>query len=204
MNTEIIRLEATQIDKATETLVNAFSKDPILEYILPETISERDKVSHNLWEATLRYSQPFNHIYTTPEIKGIASWIPPGEYPLNLLKVLQAGFYKIPFLLGFKGLKKFLPVFTLFDKYHEQDMHQPHWYLFALGVSEAHQGQKIGSLLIQPILKKADKENLPCYLETSTEKAVRFYQKNGFEIIINEEEPVQFWTMKREPIRERG
>ncbi len=179
-------------------------KTPIIEYIQPEAISKRDKVSHNLWEATLRYSQPLNHIYTTPEIKGIASWIPPGEYPLNFLQILQAGFYKVPFQLGLTGLKKFLLVFTLFDKYHEQDMHQPHWYLFALGVSEAHQAQRIGSLLIQPILKKADEQNLPCYLETSTEKAVRFYQKNGFEILRKEEEPFQFWTMKRKRIGERG
>ncbi|MEM1394191.1 MAG: GNAT family N-acetyltransferase [Cyanobacteria bacterium P01_D01_bin.116] len=199
MNTQVIRLEKAQISQATETLVNAFSKDPIFDYILPKAINQRDKVSRNLWEATLRYSQPLNHIYTTPEIKGIASWIPPGEYPLNLLQILQSGFYKIPFLLGFSGLKKFLPLFTLFDKYHEQDMHQPHWYLFALGVSSAYQSQGVGNLLIQPILEKADKEGLPCYLETSTEKAVRFYQKNGFEIIRTEEKPVRFWTMKREP-----
>ncbi|BAY85211.1 acetyltransferase, GNAT family protein [Calothrix parasitica NIES-267] len=201
MNTKIIRLEETKINQATEILVDAFSKDPIFDYILPETISKRDKVSSNLWESTLRYSQQLKHVYTTPEIKGIAAWIPPGKYPLNLLEILQSGFYKIPFLLGLKGLKKFLPLFTLFDKYHEQDMHQPHWYLFALGVSSAYQSQGIGKLLIQPILERADKENLPCYLETSTEKAVRFYQRNGFEILRTEEEAVKFWTMKREAIR---
>ncbi|MBV6622867.1 MAG: GNAT family N-acetyltransferase [Rivularia sp. (in: Bacteria)] len=199
MNTEILVLEEKQIHQATETLVNAFSKDPIIEYILPEADNRKDKVSHNLWEATLRYAQPFNHIYTTPEIKGIAAWIPPGKYPLNLLQILQAGFYKTPFLLGLKALKKFLPIFTLFDKYHEQDMHQPHWYLFALGVSSACQSQGIGKSLIQPILERADEQNLPCYLETSTEKAVRFYQKNGFKILRAEEQPVKFWTMKRKP-----
>ncbi|MEM7555478.1 MAG: GNAT family N-acetyltransferase [Cyanobacteria bacterium P01_A01_bin.84] len=199
MNIEIIRLEETQIKQATETLVDAFGKDPIFEYILPQANSKKHGISRNLWEATLRYSQPLNHIYTTPEIKGIAAWIPPGKYPLNFLQILQAGFYKVPFLLGFIGLKKFLPLFILFDKYHDQDMHQQHWYLFALGVSETSQGEGIGSLLIQPILKKADEEGLPCYLETSTEKAVHFYQKNGFKILRIAEKPVKFWTMKREP-----
>jgi ribosomal protein S18 acetylase RimI-like enzyme len=204
MNTEITRLEATQIDKATETLTNAFSKDPLLQYILPEENSKKAKISRQLSEVNLRYAQPLKHIYTIPEIKGIAAWIPPEQYPLNFLKLLQVGFYKIPLQLGFTKVGKLLSLFSSFEKYHKQDMHQPHWYLLALGVSSAYQGQGIGSLLIQPILKKADEHNLPCYLETSTEKAVRFYQKNGFKILRTEEKPVQFWTMKREAIGERG
>ncbi|MEM6753640.1 MAG: GNAT family N-acetyltransferase [Cyanobacteria bacterium P01_C01_bin.38] len=199
MNTKIIRLEETQITKATETLVDAFSKDPLLQYILPQAIDKREKVCREFSEINLRYAQPFNHIYTTPEIKGIAAWIPPGKYPLNFFKLLQLGFYKIPFQIGFGNFKKLLSVFSLFEKYHKQDMNQPHWYLLVLGVSSDYQSQGIGSLLIQPILERADKENLPCYLETSTEKAVRFYQRNGFEIIRTGEEPVRFWTMKREP-----
>ncbi|MDY6897585.1 MAG: GNAT family N-acetyltransferase [Cyanobacteriota bacterium] len=204
MNRQIIGLEEKQINQATETLVNAFNKDPIFDYLLSHTKSKKDETSRILWSVTLRYAQKYNQIYTTPEIKGIAAWIPPGEYPINFVRMLQSGLYQIPFLIGFTGLKKSLPLFSFFEKYHKQDMHQPHWYLFALGVSEAHQGEGIGSLLIQPILERADKENLPCYLETSTEKAVRFYQRNGFEIIRNEESPVKFWTMKREAIGERG
>lgn len=161
MTSKIIHLEKTQIDRATETLVTAFRKDPITGYILSHTNSKKDKISRNLWSATLRYAQPYNHIYTAPENKGIAAWIPPSEYPLNFMQILQAGFYKIPFMLGFSGLKKFLHLFTLFDKYHERDMHQPHWYLFALGVSEVYQGKGIGSLLVQPILKQADEAGLP-------------------------------------------
>ncbi|MEA5597503.1 GNAT family N-acetyltransferase [Rivularia sp. UHCC 0363] len=199
MTSKIIHLDKTRIYEATETLVAAFRKDPITGYILSHTNSKKDEISRNLWSATLRYAQPYNHIYTTPENKGVAAWIPPSEYPLNFLQILRAGFYKIPFLLGFAGLKNFLSLFTLFDKYHAQDMHQRHWYLFALGVSEAYQGQGIGRLLIQPILKSADEEGLSCYLETSTERAVSFYQKHGFKILRTEEKPVKFWTMKREP-----
>lgn len=204
MNAQVIRLEEKQVNQATETLVDAFSKDPLLQYFLPQEISKREKISYKISEINLRYAQLSGHIYTTPKIKGIAAWIPPNQYPLNFLKILQLGFYQIPFQLGFSKFKKLLSVFSTFEKYHKQDMNQPHWYLLALGVSEAYQSQGVGSLLIKPILERADKENLPCYLETSTEKAVRFYQRNEFEIIRNEEEPVKFWTMKREAIGERG
>jgi len=198
MTSEIIVLEKTQINQATETLVAAFDKDPIYEYILSDTKSKKYEISRNVWDATLRYAQPYNHIYTTPGVKGIAAWIPPGNYPLNVWRLLRVGFYKLPFLVSFKGLKKFISLFSLIEKYHEQDMFQPHWYLFALGVSEVYQGQGIGGLLIEPILQQASEEKLPCYLETSTERAVRFYQRHGFEIIRTGEKPVKFWTMKRE------
>ena len=199
MNTEIIRLEKAQIHQATETLVDGFKKDPMFQYLLPPTENLKDKISLTFWEAVLRYCQPLNNVYTTPEIKGVAAWVPPEEFPVKFLRLLQLGLYKVPFQLGFRRLIKFASLFSLIEKYHEQDMHQPHWYLLGLGVSSSCQGQGIGSLLIQPMLKKADEEGLPCYLETSTERAVRFYQRNGFEILRTGEKPVQFWTMKREP-----
>lgn len=200
MNTKIIRLEETQIERATETFIDAFSKDPMFEYLFPQAENRKNKISRTFWKATLRYCQQLNHVYTTPEIKGVAAWIPPENFPLKIFRLLQLGLYKIPFQIGLKRLIKFAPLFSLLEKYHKLDMHQPHWYLLGLGVSSSCQGQGIGASLIQPILKKADEDGLPCYLETTTEAAVRFYQRNGFQILRVEEEPIKIWTMKREPV----
>lgn len=196
MTSEIIRLEKSQIDKASQILAAAFNQDPFFEYVLPQEV--KDKLLYGLWKTILRYSLPLNSVYTTPELKGIAVWIPPGEFPLNPLKLLLGGLYKLLFQIGLKRIRK-LTLFTLLEQYHKQDMSVPHWYLLGLGVSPDYQGQGIGGSLIQPILKKADEEGLPCYLETDTPGAVRFYQRHGFEILRTSEQPVEFWTMKREP-----
>lgn len=196
MNSEIIRLEKSQIDEASQTLADAFGKDPLFEYALPQ--KNKDKLLYDLWKSVLRYCQLYNSTYTTPELKGIPVWIPPGEFPFNTLRFLLAGFYKIPFQVGLRGMRNFAP-FTLLEEYHKQDMSVPHWYLVGLGVSPVYQGQGIGGSLIQPILKQADEEGLPCYLETETAGAIRFYQRHGFEILRTGEQPLQFWTMKREP-----
>jgi N-acetylglutamate synthase-like GNAT family acetyltransferase len=45
------------------------------------------------------------------------------------------------------------------------------------------QGQGIGNRLLQPVIDRASEEGLPCYLITFTERAIRFYQQNGFEIV---------------------
>lgn len=80
-------------------------------------------------------------------------------------------------------------------------MSQQHWYLAFLGVAPNYQGQGVGSALLQPILKQADSEGLPCYLKTFTEKNTYFYRKHGFETIKTVDLPsinVRLWTMKRE------
>lgn len=135
MSTEIICLEKTQIDAASEILAHAFNEESIFRYFAREeqarinTIKLPDKTA-------LRYGQSYNHIYTTTnDLKGIAVWIPPGKFPR---------------------------------------------YLFMLGISPAYQRQGIGSLLLQPIIKQADKAGLPCYLETSTEGA--FASINGWNL----------------------
>ena len=196
MTSEIIQLEKSQIDKASEILASAFHEDIMFQHVLPQ--KDKDKLIYGMWKTVLRYSQAYHSTYTTPELKGIAVWIPPGEFPLNPLKFLLMGFYKILFQVGLKRIKNF-SLFTLLEKYHKQDMSVPHWYLLGLGVSPLYQGQGVGGSLIQPILERADKEGLPCYLETDTDGAVRFYQRHGFEILRTGEQPVKFWTMKREP-----
>jgi len=52
-----------------------------------------------------------------------------------------------------------------------------------LGVSPDCQGQGIGGMLLQSMLARADRTNMPCYLETTTTAAVRFYQRHGFEVV---------------------
>ena len=66
------------------------------------------------------------------------------------------------------------------------------------------QGQGIGGRLIQPVLVQADKDGMPCYLETQTESNVAFYQRRGFEVISDGQAPgegFRIWTMLREAQR---
>ena len=59
----------------------------------------------------------------------------------------------------------------------------PHWYLAVLGVDPRFQGKGCASKLLKPMLARLDAENLPCYVETSTEKYVLIYQHFGFRVI---------------------
>jgi ribosomal protein S18 acetylase RimI-like enzyme len=112
--------------------------------------------------------------------------------------------YALPFMLPWRRLGQLMSLFLRLEEYHKHDVSGQHWYLVMLGVAPAYQNQGIGSSLLQPILKQANSAGLPCYLETSTESGVRFYQRHGFEILRSGELPggsARFWTMNREPKR---
>lgn len=201
---DIVLLERSQMNEAIEILSHAFDDDPLFRYFLPEAERARANAIRQICKTVVHYNQPYNHIYTTTgDLKGVAVWKPPGQFPLNTLRLLQAGTYALPFMLRWSRFGEFMSLFFQLEEHHKRDISQQHWYLAMLGVAPAYQSQGIGSSLLQLILKQADSAGLPCYLETSTDGGVRFYQRHGFEIVRTGELPggnPRFWTMKREPI----
>ena len=58
-----------------------------------------------------------------------------------------------------------------------------HWHLGPIGVLPPYQGQGIGSMLMERFCQEVDACQAKAYLETDTDKNVRFYKKFGFNII---------------------
>jgi GNAT superfamily N-acetyltransferase len=103
---------------------------------------------------------------------------------------------------GPEAYRRFTEAYRHFEHIHHQCMAGPHWYLALLGVSPRRQGQGIGRALLTPVLRRADREALPCYLETFVSENVPFYERRGFRVVDAGVEPqsrVAFWAMKREP-----
>lgn len=207
MDLKTVQLLRSQTEEATQTLSDAFSRDPILNYFLPENQAEKLKALKVISEKLLNYCQPHHHIYTTSNnVKGIAMWLPPEASSFTWAEVwnlLASGVLTIPFYARWERFADVL-AFMIAEVRNRQQYAEPHWYLAMLGVASQYQGQGIGAALLQPILQQADRDNIPCYLETSTEGAVRFYQRQGFEIehIGRIGETLPYWTMKRLPKRQ--
>ena len=54
ITSDIILLEKSQIDKASQILTAAFLKDPLFTYALPQEDKVKDKLLHDIWKASLR------------------------------------------------------------------------------------------------------------------------------------------------------
>jgi len=69
---------------------------------------------------------------------------------------------------------------TLFERLAVYHPAAPHWYLPIIGVDPLHQGKNIGLHLMQAALDVCDEQQLIAYLDSTSERSVRFYQRLGF------------------------
>lgn len=85
-----------------------------------------------------------------------------------------------------------------------QDHHptEPHYYIRSIGVRPGLQGQGLGTALMRPTLERCDSENLPAYLEASSEHSAALYDRLGFVHLGVLELPDRappVWPMRRPP-----
>jgi len=195
-------LQTAQIEEASQVLARAFFDDPLTMYMMPDDNKRRRALPWFFKKAAQishRYGEPFT---TAGKVEGAALWLPPGKTILSLPMMIRTGMMAAPFRFGLPTFMKFMSAMNHLEHLHKRDIQPDHWYLFVLGVDPERQGQGVGGTIVQPILERADKERLPCYLETMKERNVTFYKKHGFEVIVDDvlKDGPRYWTMKRPPI----
>lgn len=117
---------------------------------------------------------------------GAAVIMPPGTYvdkPFSTL--LRAGMASFLFQPGPAAIRKMLFEFgTKTDKAKAKHLKvKRYYYLFFIAVSPNHQRKGYASTLLKSLQGRAAKENLPIWLEASTEGSMQVYAKNGFKTV---------------------
>ncbi len=194
-------LKPAQFNAATELLCEAFADDPQCNYLVPADVGDRPALMAYLFRLLLRCGGDHGYCLTNTDgktLKGVVIWMPPGN-SVGLVDMLRAGLYELSFRLPWQYLTRWQAALAL-EREHRKAMPQPHWYLMLLAVSPRYQRQGVGHQLVQPVLDYCDATGQPCYVETSTEGAVRFYQRHGFEILKTgpfAKQAPPFWTLQR-------
>ena len=190
---------ADDAPRLARALAQAFYEDPLMRWILPNE-SQRQRQMYRSFDSIFlkRLCLPHDETYTTEGVAGGALWLPPGKWPLGLLDNLRL----LPYFAAFWGrnVARGLRFSSQLDSKHP---HDPHYFLYFLGVDPTRQGEGIGTSLMQPVLERCDRERMPAYLETSAPRNLVLYARNGFEVV----EEVHLaaggappiWRMWREP-----
>ncbi|MET3700129.1 acetyltransferase (GNAT) family protein [Bacillus oleivorans] len=201
MNREskIIKLTDLDSDHLAKVMSRAFQHQPNFTYIFPND-ENRFGLLKFFYSFVLQIGLQFGKVYTTETQDGAAIWIS-SEKKMAFSGLIKAGMLKMPFIFGWRSFRKSMMLNSELEKTRKQVMPKCHWYLMALGVDTIHQGKGLGSALIIPGISLAEKENLPCYLETFTEKNLAFYKKHDFRIIdkkqVSKDGP-HYWVMVRD------
>ncbi len=200
---EIIKLDPSQQKQAANIIAASFYDYPVFKFYFPDPKRRTRYLAWylgNVVKCALRYGE----VYTTPQVSGVVFILPPGHTKISLWEYVQNGFLLTPFLLGFTKYKQSMECEEFGAAQHERIMQdRPHYYLWGLAVDPKQKRSGIGSALMEPILKKADIEKKPIYLETHDEKNVAYYQRMGFYLVHSDtitKYNLSIWCMVREPL----
>jgi GNAT superfamily N-acetyltransferase len=198
---EAVPLTEAQLEEAARALALAFQNDPLQSYVLPDP-EERAVRSPAHFSTLLRFGRIFGEVYTTPGTpQGAAVWQPPGV-EVTPESAVSAGFDRLPAHIGADAMNRLGRVLDYLEAVHRRDLSPEQWYLMIVGVAPARQGHGVGRALLQPVLSRTDSAGMPCYLDTSQQRNLPFYQKLGFHIVTESVEPesgLQLWTLRRDP-----
>jgi GNAT superfamily N-acetyltransferase len=179
-------LGVDDVGSASAVIARAFHDDPLTVHLYPDE-QQRMRIAPVMFEALVRYDFLFGQVDHLPGFTAVAAWMRPGETAETADRLAAAGFDNLPTEVPLARLDAF---FATIGPAHKQAAPEPHWYLRLLGVDPDHQGMGLGSILLDHGLRRADATRQPCYLETFAERNVPFYLRHGFELVVDETEPL--------------
>jgi GNAT superfamily N-acetyltransferase len=194
-------------------LARAFLDDPVASWAWrPDRL--RLGALERFHGTRLRQLLAGEEVWTTDELTCAALWAPPGRWHATLRETAEL----VPSFLHPRLLAR-MPMIALgWEKLERAHPHAPpHMYLALLGTEPEAQGRGLGSTVMAPVLQRCDGvgayvESVPedrpnpyagmgCYLESSKERNVPFYERFGFKVIgeIRLLRGPTMWKMWRDP-----
>jgi GNAT superfamily N-acetyltransferase len=197
-----VRLATTdEIPELAAVLARAFAHDPFYAWMAGDA-PERGQRMQDGWSGILRHGSAHLALtYTTDDRAGVAIWLPPGQRGASLLDSLRQ-MPALARLAGWGRLRKVGDAMAALEEHRRRHVPLPHFYLSALGVEPARQGEGIGTALVQPVLDQCDRSDTPAYLETAVARNVLLYERLRFDVVEEIDLPgtdIHGWLMVRRP-----
>lgn len=192
---EVREATAADIPAIARTMARAFHEDPVVRWVFQDEAS-RPKYANRFFAGRAKLLIGQRQVYTVEDGVAAAMWARPGEWqdpPLTALRELAA---LVP-AVG-RRIPRTLRGLIQIEARHPKP---PHWYLAVLGTDPERQGEGIATALLEPVLRDCDRDEVPAYLETGTERNVSFYVRHGFTVTEELRLPKgpPMWLMWRAP-----
>ena len=198
LEVEVRKVTAADAPRLTAVLARSFDDDPVANWFVAQDKRRARRIYDFMGVSLTKMTLPHGECYTTPDLQGGALWTPPGKWKLGVLQQLML----IPAIAKSTGWKRIPKVMAGINAVEKKHPGEPHYYLMVLGTEPELQGRGIGSQLMAPVLARCDQERVPAYLESSKEKNLPLYERNGFkvteEFVIPDGGP-KLWLMWRDP-----
>jgi ribosomal protein S18 acetylase RimI-like enzyme len=167
------KANADDVDRLKLVLAEAFNEDPVFNWLMPDETSRPARLRRFFEIELRRLVLVHGCAWTSSELAGAALSLPPGAWSTPpRVALLQGSCFGI-------RLHRPAGLLALIERRH---LRKRHYYFAYIGVAPEAQGQGLGSRLMRPTLDRCDKENLPAYLEASSERNAALYERLGFKL----------------------
>ena len=159
----------------TELLSEAFNDNLSVNYIVRQDEKLRQRI-YALMEYSFEVCFLFGKIWLSEDRKACALVLYPHQKK-NTLKSIWLDIKLIFTAIGLDGIQKALDREA---KIKAKQPKEPMAYLWFICVGSLYQHYGTGSKLLKCVIADAVQQNLPVYLETSTERNLLWYERYGF------------------------
>lgn len=188
---------AAEVGEVAATLARAFEDDPVVAWILGDGVTAPHDRATRFFAMDLRNHLGHGACFVTDPAGGASIWAPPGKWkttPRGLLRGMATLGRTVP-----ARVPKVLRLLGAIEDVHPTE---PHHYLAVLGTDPARRGEGLGVAAMAPVLERADADGTGCYLESSKEANLPYYERAGFRVTGVIEPPAgapTLWSMWRDP-----
>jgi len=157
----------------TGILDQAFLDDPVNRWVFPDP-ADRARRQPGFFRLYADYALANGEVYLTADGGGAALWLdidpaaPPAPVVPEELLARACG----------PNFPRMQTVLELLDAHHPRQ--HRHGYVPFIGVRPARQGNGLGTALLRDRLAALDAAGIPAYLEASSARSLRLYQRLGF------------------------
>ncbi|WP_300601954.1 GNAT family N-acetyltransferase [Niabella sp.] len=169
--------EAQNSDRKTviEILARSFTDNKSVNYIIGED-RRRTKKLNALMSYSFDFCKRNGEIFLSEEDRGCALIVLPDKKKTNALSIFQ-DFRLVFSCIGLKNLSKTIKRESIIKSHHPDSKL---YYLWYIGVDPSAQGSGVGTQLLKELVNRGSLLDRTVCLETSTQRNLPWYEKNGF------------------------
>lgn len=188
-------IEAKKQDKkrVVDILTEAFRENKSVHYILKKPGQE--KLIKNLIDYAFEICLRYGKVFLSEDQKGCACIL----FPDKRKGKFRAGWLDMRLILNCTGLAKISKVLHREKQIRalQATADNSIYYLWFIGVNPDYQNRGTGSALLGQIIAESGHTARRIFLETSTEKNIPWYEKNGFTVYARYDFGYTLYFLKR-------
>jgi len=159
-------------------LADCFDTNKTVNWIVKQDTKRKQRI-HDLMDYSFEACLDSEQIWLSDDRNGVIIC----SMSDDKLPFLEEAYLTARFILKVTGIDrigKILRRERYVNSFHPQE--EEFLYIWFIAVDKSQQGKGIGGKMLQMVMDKSNMEQIPVYLETSTQRNLNFYLKHGFEV----------------------